>query len=135
MRVTRWKENNLMEEDPADLLDPFTVPPDDDTDFRMALSVSFFECRLFCRGTFEDKVDLLGRLGDLKRTPTWVVQGTGDEVCPEKFAQQLVAGLEEAAVPHKAFFIDAGHKAGSDGMSLQLRACVDDFYAQHASSK
>ena len=23
---------------------------------------------------------------------TWVVQGTGDEVCPEKFAEELVAG-------------------------------------------
>lgn len=47
-------ENNLMEEDPEDLLDPFTVPPDDDEDFKMALSVSFFECRLFYRGTFRN---------------------------------------------------------------------------------
>ena len=84
-------------------------------------------------GTFEEKVDLLGRLGDLGETQTWVVQGTGDEVCPEKFAQELVAGLEVAKVPHKAYFIDAGHKAGSDGMSLQLRACVDDFYKQYTS--
>jgi proline iminopeptidase len=127
-------ENNLMEEDPADLLDPHTVPSDpahkDHGLYREALSVSFFEARLFLQGTFEEPggLDLLGRLGALAAVPmTWVVQGTGDEVCPEVFAQQLVAGLEAAGVPHKAHFVDAGHKSGSDGMSAALRGCVDDF--------
>ena len=27
--------------------------------------------------------------------PTWVVQGTGDEICPEEFARSLVEGLRE----------------------------------------
>ena len=66
---------------------------------------------------------------------TWVVQGTGDEVCPEKFAQELVAGLEAEGIPTVAHFIDAGHVAGSDGMSKALKGCVDDFVAQSAASQ
>ena len=56
-------------------------------------------------------------------------QGTGDEICPEIFAKQLVAGLEDARVPHTAYFFDAGHSAKSDGMSKMLRKCVDEFVA------
>ena len=52
---------------------------------------------------------------------TWVAQGTGDEICPEVFAQQLVEGLKGAGVPHTAYFFDAGHSAKSDGMSRMLR--------------
>ena len=60
---------------------------------------------------------------------TWVAQGTGDEICPEVFAQQLVEGLAAAGVPHTAYFLDAGHSAKSDGMSKMLRKCVDEFVA------
>ena len=56
-----------------------------------------------------------------------MVQGTGDEVCPEVIAQQLAAGLKAAGVPHTAYFFDAGHSAKSDGMSKMLRRCVDEF--------
>ena len=93
--------------------------------------MSFFESRLFLKGTFEDPVNLLSRLGTLKDVPTWVVQGTGDEVCPELFAQQLVEGLAAAGVAHEAHFVDAGHKSSSDGMSKALRACVDKFSVIH----
>ena len=42
---------------------------------------------------------------------TWVAQGTGDEICPEVFAQQLVAGLASAGVPHTAYFyVDSNSK-------------------------
>ena len=64
-----------------------------------------------------------------------MVQGTGDEVCPEKFAQELVAGLEAEGIPTVAHFIDAGHVAGSDGMSKALKGCVDDFVAQSTASQ
>ena len=50
---------------------------------------------------------------------TWVAQGTGDEICPEIFAKQLVAGLEDARVPHTANFFDAGHSTKSDGMLIE----------------
>ena len=63
---------------------------------------------------------------------TWVVQGTGDEVCPEGFARQLAAGLTAANVPHTAYFFDAGHSAKSDKMSSMLRQCVDEFACNSA---
>lgn len=73
-----------MEEDPAECLDPLTIK---ESDYPCAMSVAFFECRLFLRGTFEEPLDLIGRLDQLKSVRTWVVQGTGDEVCPEKYAE------------------------------------------------
>ena len=124
-------ENNIIEEDPSKLLDPYTI---DEGDFAEASSVSFFEARLFLKGTYEEPVELLGerlkRLASDGTRPavrTWVAQGTGDEICPEVFAQQLVEGLKSAGVPHTAYFFDAGHSAKSDGMSKMLRQCVDEF--------
>ena len=118
-------ENNLIEEDASKLLDPRSIKEDE---YAEAQSVSFFEARLFLRHTYETPVQLLGeRLKSLATVRTWVVQGTGDEVCPEVFAQQLVAGLKAAEVPHTAYFFDAGHSAKSDGMSKMLRRCVDEF--------
>ena len=123
--------------DAQDQLDPLNI---DEGEFPVAQSVSFFECRLFLRGTFEEPIDLLGRLHNLNSGPggnavkTWVVQGLGDEVCPEKFAKDLVAELEKVGVPHRAKFIDAGHMAKSDGMSTALRACVDEFLAERGPS-
>ena len=49
--------------------------------------------------------------------------------------QELVAGLEAEGIPTVAHFIDAGHVAGSDGMSKALKGCVDDFVAQSAASQ
>ena len=128
-------ENNIIEEDPAELKDPRTI---DEAEFAEAQSVSFFEARLFLKGTYEAPVQLLGkRLDQLAAdvaagrpaVRTWVAQGLGDEICPEIFAKQLVAGLRDARVPHTAYFFDAGHSAKSDGMSKMLRKCVDEFTA------
>ena len=128
-------ENNIIEEDASQLLDPRVI---DEAQFAEAQSVSFFEARLFLRGTYETPVQLVGER--LKRLAadaaagrpavrTWVAQGTGDEICPEVFAQQLVRDLASAGVPHTAYFFDAGHSAKSDGMSRMLRTCVDEFMA------
>ncbi len=58
----------------------------------------------------------------------WLTLGwIGDEVCPDKFARQLVDGLEQAEVAHKAMFVDAGHRASSDGIKLALQQCVQEF--------
>ena len=94
-----------------------------------AASVSFFESRLFLQGTFENPLDLLNDVKCLKEGPvrTWVVQGTGDEVCPDKFARELVVKLENEGIPHKAHFVDAGHKASSNGVFIALKECVKDF--------
>lgn len=119
-------ENNLMEEDSANLFDPFVV---DEKSFPEATSVSFFETRLFLKGTFEDPIDLLGdSINHLKGFPTWVVQGMGDEVCPEVYAQQLVARLEAVGCPHKAYFVQGGHLASSSGVSVALKNSLSEFY-------
>ena len=48
-------ENNIIEEDPSKLLDPRVI---DEADFAEAQSVSFFEARLFLKGTYEEPVRL-----------------------------------------------------------------------------
>ena len=120
-------ENNLVEEDPTKLLDPHTIDP---KELPQAASVSFFEARLFLRGTFEEPLTLLEDVGKLRQGPvkTWVVQGTGDEVCPDKFARQLVTRLEaEEGVLQQAHFVDAGHKSSSKGVFVALQECVQNF--------
>ena len=94
-----------------------------------AAAVSFFESRLFLRGTFEEPLHLLDDIIHLKEGPvrTWVVQGTGDEVCPDRFARELVSKLEREGIPHTAHFVDAGHKASSNGVFIALQECVKDF--------
>jgi len=129
-RDAMWRfhvfENNMVEEDATKLLNPYVISEDV---LPEAASVSFFESRLFLRGTFEDPLHLLEDVRRLKEGPvrTWVVQGTGDEVCPDKFARELVAKLEAEEIPHTAHFVDAGHKASSKGVFIALKECVKDF--------
>lgn len=126
-------ENNLMEEDPANLFDPFTI---DEKSYPEATSVSFFETRLFLKGTFETPIDLLGeRIVNLNNLHTWVVQGMGDEVCPEIYAQQLVARLKETGCPHQAYFVQGGHLASSSGVSVALKKCLEEFYESTSLKK
>ena len=91
--------------------------------------MSFFESRLFLRGTFEEPLKLLEDVKLLKEGPvrTWVVQGTGDEVCPDKFARELVEKLKAESIPHTSHFVDAGHKASSNGVFIALQECVKEF--------
>merc|ERR1712094_160587 len=91
-------------------------------EFPKAQSVSFFEARLFLKGTFEEPVDLLGGVPLLRGIPIYLAHGKGDEICPEKFAQQLVATLEKAGIAHTAYFPEAGHKASSNGMTETLNS-------------
>ena len=97
-----------------------------------ATSVSFFETRLFLKGTFEEPLTLVEDVKKLKEGPvrTWVVQGAGDEVCPDKFARILVAKLEEEGIPHTAHFVDGGHKSSSNTVFLALQECVKDFLSK-----
>ena len=132
-RDAMWRfhvfENNLVEEDATKLLDPYVISEDL---LPQAASVSFFESRLFLRGTFEEPLDLLGDVKLLREGPvrTWVVQGTGDEVCPDKFARELVEKLKVEGIPHTAHFVEAGHKASSNGVFIALNDCVKDFLSR-----
>lgn len=137
-REAMWRfhvfENNMVEEDVTKLLDPCVIS---EKVLPEAASVSFFESRLFLRGTFEDPLHLLDDVDRLKEGPvrTWVVQGTGDEVCPKKFARQLVAKLQAEGIPHTAHFVDAGHKASSSGVFIALKECVNDFLSNFPDNK
>ena len=139
-RMAIWKwyayEVNLIEEDPSDWLDTETI---DESKFEEAQSIAFFEARLFLNGAYElssDQLDLLEDTKKLKETggsdpyhvPVWVVQGTGDAVCPDKFAHMLVDKLEKAGVLMAAHFVDAGHKSSSDGIKKQLQVVVKEFH-------
>merc|ERR1712190_625556 len=92
----------------------------DEAGFGEAQSAAFFEMRLFVRLGFEEPPDFVARLGSLALVKTWVVQGTGDAVCPDVFARELVAGLEKANIPHKAYFVDASHKCTSNNIKAAL---------------
>ena len=119
-------ENNLEEDDPTKLLDPYVIS---EKFLPEATSKSFFESRLFLRGTFEEPLQLLEDVTLLKQGPvkTWVVQGTGDEVCPDKFARELVKKLELEDIPHESFFVDAGHKASANAVFVALQNCLKNF--------
>ena len=56
-----------------------------------------------------------------------VVQADGCMRNNGEQAKELVAALHAAGVQHTAHFVDAGHKASSDGMGIALKGCVDDF--------
>lgn len=140
-REAIWKfyvfENNLMEEDDSELLDLDKI---DESLYAEAQTVSFFEARLFLKGVYEssrEEFDLLGSVSSLStvetdknhhHVPVWVVQGTGDAVCPDKFARMLVTELEKAGVLQTAYFVEAGHKATSTGIRDKLIEAVHEFH-------
>jgi len=155
-REAIWKfyvfECNLMEEDVSKLLDPEVI---DESLYAEAQSVSFFEVRLFLNGVYEqdgppdERFDLLEGVQSLlaesleeacttectatdvtvgHRVPVWVVQGTGDAVCPEIFAKKLVDRLRERGVLMNAYFVDGGHASSSTGIKDQLKIVVKEFH-------
>jgi proline iminopeptidase len=134
-RDAMWRfyvfESNLADEDPADRIDPLVI---DEALFPEAVTVSFFECRLLLRGTFEDPVDLLGAVGKLGKVPVWVVQGIGDGVCPDVYARQLEKRLNDEGISSISRFVDAGHRASSNGIALALQESLEEFCVQHTST-
>jgi len=127
-RMAAWKfyvlEENLMAEVESDKMDFEKI---DEEQYPQAQNVAFFEARLFTRLTFEEPPSIVARLGALSNIKTWVVQGTGDAVCPDRFAKDLVAGLKKANVPHTAYFVDAGHKSSSANIKKALQQSVLEF--------
>jgi len=135
-------ECNLMAECESERRDVDTAVADE---YAEARSVAFFEARLFLRGAYEAPCRLLERLSGeaaaaMARMDTWVVQGTGDAVCPEEFARELVAqmrAIRDALEPSEdgvkgagllsTHFVDAGHKAGAAGIKEKLIECVHDY--------
>jgi pimeloyl-ACP methyl ester carboxylesterase len=118
-------ENNLMEEDPANLLDPNYI---DTTFLPEAQSVAYFETTFWLHGSYDEPVtDLLGQVNRLVDTPVWICQGRYDEVCPERYAHRLVDALEEARVPHAAFFVQGGHEDTDPVLELCLKQVLHEY--------
>lgn len=124
--IWQWMvfENNLMEEDPADLIDPDRI---DEALMPMAQSVSFFESRLYYHGTFEVPVRLLERVNNLKGLHTWICQGSRDKVCPPQYAHELVDALESNDCSYTARFIEAAHEDTDPVMEQCLKDSLRDF--------
>jgi proline iminopeptidase len=125
--IWRWFawENNMMEEDPANLVDPFT--PDMEK-MPEATSVAFFENSLFLHGTFDQPMDLLAGVHHLKGVNTWICQGLSDEVCPAQYGgAKLAQALVDIGVPTRAQFLDAGHEDTDPLIARCLKESVEDF--------
>lgn len=125
-------ENNMMEEDPANLLDPFHIEYDIMPE---ATSVAFFENQIFLHGTFDEPMDLLGKVDRLRPVQTWMCQGLRDEVCPTKFGGERLAGvLVDEGVTARMQFLDAGHEDTDPVIATCLKDSVDDFLAKYVVS-
>lgn len=147
--IWRWYvfEVNIMEEDPKERRKYDVIV---DKDFHEACSVAFFESRLFLHGLFEEPMNLLGRVktnshriktafseSDLSDSVDgyassdalhyWICQGKRDEICPMRYAQELVGALNEVSIPIEAHFVDGGHQATDPVIANCLQERVEDF--------
>lgn len=111
-------ENNLMEDDPLEQLDPLVIDP---TKIQEAQSVAFFETRLWLHGAFESPSNLLHRVDHLEGIPIWICQGKHDNVCPVQNAMHLVDALDQFNVPVNAYFLEANHEDTDPIMAVCLK--------------
>lgn len=126
-------ENNLMEEDPENLLDPNKI---DDAIYPEAQSIAFFETRLWLHGSFEEPTsNLLDRVDQLSNMPVWICQGRRDEVCPAKYAGKLRDALDDQDAIYTARFIDAGHEDTDPVMAQCLKESLQEYIQRQHYSK
>jgi predicted esterase len=118
----------MMEEDEANLLDPYTIEYDR---LPEATSVAFFENQLFLHGTFDRPMKLLDHVDELRNVPTWMCQGLRDAVCPVQYgAQRLANYLIDAGVSTRMQFLDAGHEDTDTVIAKCLEDSVNDFLSK-----
>ena len=120
-------ENNLMEEDPRNLLDPKRIIH---STFPEAQSVAFFETRLWLHGSYENPSELLERVSELWDLPVWICQGLRDKVCPPQNARLLVDSLVESSIQVNAHFIQSGHEDTDPVMEKCLQRSMRHFLRQ-----
>lgn len=153
-------ENNLMEEDPINLLDPLVIS---DEHFPEARSVAYFETTLWLRGSYSpNATNLLERIATLKKivpsvpilsdkdeenqdshtsmtretkppTSIWICQGKHDEVCPPRYARLLVSNLAQFNISYNARFVNAGHEDTDPIMEQCLKVIINEFYEQQVT--
>ena len=117
-------ENNLMETDPENLLDPAEI---DHRVFAEAQSIAFFETRLWLHGSWESPSNLLSRIHELIGFPIWICQGRFDEVCPPRYAQKFADALEEAGAAYTMRSIPSGHEQTDPVMAKCLDKSLEEF--------
>ena len=118
-------KNNLMEDDPANQLDPKVIV---ESRFKEAQSVAFFETRLWLHGTFEQPSNMLSRVDQLEGIPVWICQGLHDNVCPVKNAKHLVSALEDIDnIPLQAHFLNTNHEDTDPVMAECLKNITTEF--------
>eukprot|EP00977_Amphora_coffeiformis_P015858 scaffold4757_cov177-Amphora_coffeaeformis.AAC.1 len=118
-------ENNLMETEPANLLDPNQI---DETVFPEAQSVAFFETRLWLRGAYEHPAQLLSRVDRLAVLPhISICQGRHDEVCPAKYTRLLTNALNDANAFFTVSYLNSGHEQSDPVMAACLKERLTVF--------
>jgi len=125
-------ENNLMEQDPRNILDPNHI---DQEHYAEAQSVAFFETRLWLHGSYEEPSNLLDRVFQLTKMPLWICQGRRDEVCPPKYARKLMDAIDDVKALFTARFIDAGHEDTDPVMAQCLQDSLYEFLHDHQHPK
>lgn len=126
-------ENNLMEQDPANLFDPHVIAKEE---YPSAISLAYFETRLWLRGSYEAPSNLMDRILQLETIPIWVCQGNFDEVCPPQYARRFVNALSPYNPTIYDRFLQAGHEDTDPVMAQCLREAAKEFVAtMHRSVK
>jgi len=121
-------ENNLMEEDPDNLLDANHIVV---SRFPEAQSSGFFETRLWLHETWEAPSHFLERVNRLSDTPIWICQGLRDKVCPPQNARNLANALKDSSrsAPIHDRFIESGHEDTDPVMESCLIESMNEFLA------
>jgi pimeloyl-ACP methyl ester carboxylesterase len=131
-RLAIWQwyvfENNLMEEDPKNLLDPNVIK---ESRFREAQSSGFFETRLWLHETWEAPSNFLKRVDRLSNVPIWICQGLRDKVCPPQNARNFTDALKNSSQNRSARatdrFIESGHEDTDPVMETFLIESINEF--------
>jgi pimeloyl-ACP methyl ester carboxylesterase len=139
-RLAIWQwyvfENNLMEEDEKNLLDPDSIVEDK---FREAQSSAFFETRLWIHETWEVPSNFLQRVYRLSDVPIWICQGLRDKVCPPQNAQYFADALKDSSqgtrsAPVMDRFIESGHEDTDLVMEQCLIESINEFLEYYGSN-
>lgn len=123
-------ENNLMETEPSNLLDPQII---DWSVFPEAQSVAFFETRLWLRGAYEHPLNLLDSVHHLRQVNfIRICQGRHDLVCPARYTRLLTDALDDAHAYYGVRYLNSGHEQSDPIMALCLKESLQSFQTEYS---
>jgi pimeloyl-ACP methyl ester carboxylesterase len=126
-------ENNLMETDPANILNPDEI---DDEFYAESQSVAFFETRLWLHGSFDGHpTSNLMDAAKIHRLnmPIWICQGQLDEVCPPRYAEIFVNAVIQAGQSPwiVSRFLNGSHEDTDPAVAFCLKQSLREFVDYH----